>query len=59
MADQTVRVQNLQPPKYAVAYEMAKDIWFGSGNSINLDTKDEFLDLVKDCVKALNTNASR
>jgi len=40
--------------KASVAYDMARQIWLNSNDdSPNLDTKDQFLDLVAECARAL------
>jgi hypothetical protein len=42
-----------------VAYEMAREIWIGGDRSIDLENRAEFLDLVAECVKTLNTFGGR
>lgn len=45
--------------KYRVAFDMARVIWMQSEKEMNLENKDAFLDLVRDCVRALNTKRAR
>ena len=59
MADQ-VKVTNLHDGKHRVAYDMAISLWFSEKKTeAKMSERDEFLDLVKDCIKALNTPGSR
>lgn len=40
--------------RHRVAYEMAADMWFQSKSQApTLEDKEEFLELVRDCTKAL------
>lgn len=54
MADQTVRIEDNEP-KARVAYEMAQTLFRGHPS----EDKEAFLDLVKECMKALNTRTMR
>ncbi len=54
MADQTVRIED-HDQKSRVAYEMAQVLF----NAHPSTDKDAFLDLVKECVEALNSNLVR
>lgn len=58
MADQTVAIEN-PDGKYRVAYDMALRIFFDSGNKLSSDTKDEFLNLVQECIQSLNGSVRR
>ena len=58
MADQTVKIEDKES-KYRVAFDMALLIMTNSENYPRYDNKDEFLDLVTECVQALNSRASR
>jgi len=53
MADQTVKIQN--DDVAAVAYQMARDIWFSSDReSPDMETQAEFFMLVANCSQALS-----
>ncbi len=59
MADQTVRIEDTQSKAY-IAFEMAKYLWLNSKDAHpDMETKEEFLDLVKECMGALNTTRRR
>ena len=56
MADQTVKIENLDPSKSSVAYEMAKDLWMAEYREFpKMSQSDDFLRLVDKCVRSLNT----
>jgi hypothetical protein len=60
MADQTVKIANPNDGKHRVAYEMAIALWRNEhGASPKMSTQEEFLDLVKDCMYALNSAGQR
>lgn len=45
--------------KSQVAYDMARDIWFRSDTDLNYENRKEFLDLVQECVQALQSGMRR
>jgi len=61
MAIQSVKITNLNDGKHRVAYEMALDLWKKGHNYNEPSTTDQndFLDLVKECMKSLNVTVSR